>query len=173
MVLCFSVHCFSCGPSNKYVVTFIYILDECWNNLLRSSQVAALLWSSSPHHFTHQTNAHIYPQTSPFPPLFSHCDFLHPHLFVHLFREYISDSRGHILVSPGYDTQQVFNGWREVSHGNLVNLQSSCLNQISFALSLAAYKVSISHNYFFLDTTKLCLTHDPKVNSIQWNLIQT
>jgi len=26
-------------------------------------------------------------------------------------------------------------------------------------------KVSIRHNYFFLDTTKLCLTHNPKVNS--------
>jgi len=155
MVLCFSIYCFSCGPSSKHVATFIYILDEC--QLRWQPFCEALLPTTSPtkqmHTYTHKTRPL---------PLFSHCDFLHHHLFVHLFQENLSDSRGLILVSPGHDTQQVFNGWREFSYGNLISLQRSCLNQISFALNLATYKSQHTSQLFFLGHNKTVFNSQPK-----------
>lgn len=146
MVLCFSIHCFFCGPSSKHVATFIYIL-EC--QLMSQPFCKALLPTTSPTKQMPQTKA---PSSSV---------FLHHHLFVHLFQENLSDSRGLILVPPGHDTQLVFNGWREFSHGNLISLQRSCLNQMSFALNLATYSQHKSQ-LFFLGRNKTVFNSKPK-----------
>lgn len=130
----------------------------------------ALFPTISPTKCTHDTH-----KPSPLPPPLCSALTFPVGLFistVHPFEKNLSENRGLILVSP----VQIHSRYLMAGGGSPtapINLQSSCLNQISFAINMATYKVSISHNHFFLDTTKLYLTHNPKINCIQWNFVRT
>lgn len=121
---------------NKHARIFIYVLDECQVNLLRSSSGG----SPSGQLFLLQLSSHRCRRT-PTEPVSSLLYFL-----IVLCTDFsyktsnitiTSLKVSFIFVSPVYDKQQVFSGWREFSHRNFTNYQSSWMNQISFALNVA------------------------------------
>lgn len=144
---------------NKHVHIFIYVLDECQINLLRSSSGGSpseKLFSSCNFH---PTNADVHPQSQYPPSIFSlHSALTFPIRLLlsplHLWK-FVSSLYPQCMTSSKY-----LMGGRSSAIETLPIFRAADWIRLALLSIRQPYKVSKSHNYFLLDTKKQCLIYN-------------